>query len=205
MTDSGAAQRRHPDMNCDSTDRTGAMTEAALLRLLDELGVPHQIYRHPPLHTVEESRALRGQMPGAHVKNMFLKGKKGDLWLVTCLEERVLRIPHLQKAIGASRLSFGKAELMHALLGVAPGSVTPLAVVNDSDRQVSIVLDAALCDADIVNCHPLHNEATVRLDGRISDGEGLAKLFAYTGHEPMLADFDALARQAATEQGAQSG
>ena len=173
------------------------MTEQQLLKLMTEIGMRYEIHRHPPLHTVEESQALRGEMPGAHVKNMFLKGKKGDIWLVTCLEDRSIRIPHLQKEIGASRLSFGKSELMEELLGVSPGAVTPLAVANDRDRKVQLVLDAALVDAEIINCHPLHNEATVRIDGRISDSDGLAKLFGHSGHAPVVVDFDRLEAAAA--------
>lgn len=166
------------------------MTEGELLALLDRLGVAHDVHRHPPLHTVEESQALRGELPGAHVKNMFLKGKKGDLWLVTCLEDRRVRMRDLEKAVGASRLSFGKPELMSELLGVAPGAVTPLAALNDRDGKVSVVLDAALAEAEIVNCHPMHNEATVAVHGRFTQGDGLAKIFAESGHAPILVDFD---------------
>ena len=169
------------------------MTETELFDLLNRLQISFQTHRHPPLHTVEESRKLRGDLPGAHIKNMFLKGKKGDLWLITCLEDRSVRMRTLEKAIGASRLSFGKPELMQETIGVSPGAVTPLAVVNDGSRQISVVLDAALANADIVNCHPLHNEATLCVSGRLADGDGLAKLFAHSGHDPVLIDFDALA------------
>ncbi len=173
------------------------MTEADLFALLERLDVAFETHRHPPLRTVEESRSLRGDLPGAHVKNMFLKGKKGDLWLVTCLEDRQVRMKDLEKAIGASRLSFGKPELLDERLGVAPGAVTPLAVLNDREQRVSLVLDAALADAEIVNCHPLHNEATLTISGRVSEGDGLAKVFVHSGHRPIVVDFDALADETA--------
>lgn len=175
------------------------MSEAELFALLERIGVAFETHRHPPLHTVEESQRLRGDLPGLHVKNMFLKGKKGDLWLVTCREDRKAPMRALEKALGASRLSFGKPDLMAEVLGVTPGAVTPLAVLNDPERRVSAALDVALADAELVNCHPLHNEATLAVKGRFSDGEGLARVFAESGHAPVFVDFDALEAEAAAQ------
>lgn len=165
--------------------------EAALLALLRDLGVAAVRHAHPPLHTVEESRALRGDLPGVHVKNMFLKGKRGELVLVTCREDRRIRIADLEKAIGARRLSFADADTLRTHLGVLPGAVTPLAVINDRDRAVRVVLDAQMLELEPLNCHPLHNEATLALSVA-----GLMRVFAATGHTPERVDFDALEAQA---------
>ncbi len=168
--------------------------EARLLARLDALGVAHVRHGHPPLRTVEESRALRGTMPGAHCKNLFLKDRKGGLWLAVCEEARAIRIRDLAKAVGAKGFSFASAQLLGEVLGVSPGAVTPLALVNDAERRVRLVLDAQMMEAEVLNCHPLHNEATVAVATR-----DLRRLFAQTGHEPVEVDFDALERLAGCE------
>lgn len=170
-----------------------AYSETEILAFLKELGAETTLHRHPPLFTVEDSQGLRGDLPGAHVKNMFIKDKKGGLWLVTCLEHRKIRIKDLEKALSAPRMSFGKPELLWETLGVKPGAVTPLAVINDREAQaVTVVLDRQMMQAEILNCHPLHNEATVTM--RAAD---LRAFFAASGHAPVEVDFDALEALAA--------
>ncbi len=142
---------------------------------------------HPPLFTVEESRALRGQIPGAHTKNLFLKDKKDRLFLVTALEDADIDLKQLHHAIGASgRLSFGRAELLMERLGVVPGSVTPFGAINDRPPEVSVILDAALMAHEHVNCHPLTNTATTTIRA-----EDLATFLRSTGHEPRILPLDA--------------
>lgn len=165
-----------------------AAIEAEITDFLDAQGVAFTLHRHPPLFTVEDSQDLRGDLPGLHVKNMFLKDKKGGLWLVTCLEDRRIKIRDLEKALGAPKMSFAKPDVMADAIGVAPGAVTPLAALNDREAHaVTVVVDQSLVDQDPLNCHPLHNEATVALSWA-----GLARFFAATGHQPILVDFDAL-------------
>src|SRR5215475_10538207 len=102
-----------------------------LFALLDRLGIAHRTVSHPPLFTVEESRALRGQIPGGHTKNLFLRDKRGTLHLVTALEDAAIELKSLHRRLGASgRFSFGSADLMRATLGVEPGSVTPFGAIN---------------------------------------------------------------------------
>jgi len=163
-----------------------AMTSAALLAHLGKLGLKTSTVEHPPLHTVEESRALRGEIPGAHTKNLFLKDKKGALFLVVAAEDAVIELRQLHNRIGASgRLSFGKPELLRAVLGVEPGSVTPFGLINDDPPQVGVVLDAGLMANEAINCHPLVNTATTTI--------GSADLIAFiraTGHEPQILPLD---------------
>ncbi|MEM1419856.1 MAG: prolyl-tRNA synthetase associated domain-containing protein [Pseudomonadota bacterium] len=164
------------------------LTEEDLRQVFEDLGIAYQIERHPPLFTVEESQALRGDLPGAHVKNMFLKDKKGGLWLTTCLEHRRFKIRSLEKAVGAQKMSFGKPDLLWDVLGVKPGAVTPLALANDRQgRQVNVILDAQMLLEDIINVHPLHNEATVAIQSA-----DLLRFLDWTGHAPARVDFDAL-------------
>ena len=172
--------------------------EAALLSFLDGIGVDYDLHRHVPLFTVEDSKAATAHLPGAHTKNFFLKEKKGGYVLVTCMEDRQIRIKHLEKAIGAKRLSFGSADDLQAILGVIPGSVTPFAAFNDREAtSVRVVLDQQMMEIDVLNYHPLHNEATIAVSNT-----GLRAFFAATGHQPVEVDFDALEKQAAAEKSA---
>ncbi len=158
--------------------------EAPLLARLDTLNIKVEIHRHPPLHTVEESRDLRGALPGGHIKNLFLRDKKRNQWLVTVLEDATVDLKALRHTLGASgNLSFGSAELLSASLGVAPGSVTPFAVMNDPDGIVSFVLDRGILEHDPINAHPLHNEATAAIDR-----DDLLRFLDDCEHAPELID-----------------
>lgn len=172
------------------TDDTRA-GEAELYALLDANGIGYDHHTHPALFTVEESRALRGELPGGHVKNMFMKDKKGAIWLATCLEDRQIRIRDLEKEIGAKNLSFGKADLLWEVLGVRPGAVTPFGLINDrAARRVRVALDAQMLERDPLNFHPLHNEATTTISKA-----GFLQFLALTGHDPVVVDFDRLEAQ----------
>ena len=121
---------------------------------------------------------------------MFMKDKKGAIWLATCLEDRQIRIRDLEKEIGAKGLSFGKAELLWDVLGVRPGAVTPFGLINDrAGLRVRVALDAQMLERDPLNFHPLHNEATTAI-GR----GGFLRFLELTGHEPVVVDFDQLER-----------
>ncbi|MEL7468009.1 MAG: prolyl-tRNA synthetase associated domain-containing protein [Pseudomonadota bacterium] len=167
------------------TETKAGQTE--LYALFDRHGIGYTHNTHPPLHTVEESKELRGDLPGAHVKNMFLKDKKSQLWLVTCLEYRKIRIRDLEKQIGATKASFGKPDLLWDALGIRPGAVSPFGLINDPDHSVRVVLDQQMLEIDPINAHPLHNEATTTLPRA-----DFMRFFEITGHAPIIVDFDAL-------------
>lgn len=137
-----------------------AMTRDDLLAHLTAMGIATETVDHPAVFTVEELQHLRGVIPGAHTKNLFLKCKKGTLWLITAVEDTPIDLKTLPKLLGSGRLSFGNAELMREVLGVDPGSVTTFAAINDTARRVSVVLDARLLAYDRINLHPLVNTAT---------------------------------------------
>ncbi len=162
-------------------------TEADLMARLVELEIQTVTHRHAPMYTVEESRALRGDLPGGHCKTLFLRNKKRNLWLVITLEDRDIDLKALAKAIGANRLSFASAELMWEVLGVKPGAVTPFALINDGEGRCTVVLDTHMLDHDPLNDHPLHNEATTA----IAPGD-LLRFVESCGFEPLIIDFLAL-------------
>ncbi len=141
------------------------MSDLALRDALAALAIGWSILEHEAVFTVEESLSVHAALPGAHTKNLFLKDAGGQFWLVTADHERRVDLKALAGVIGAKKLSFGKAEDMERLLGVTPGSVTPLAALNDRGLAVRVVLDAALAGAAKVHVHPLRNTATICLSG----------------------------------------
>jgi Ala-tRNA(Pro) deacylase len=159
-----------------------ATTPDELFAALDRLGIAHTTVRHPPLFTVEQSQALRGTIAGGHTKNLFLKDKKGALYLVTALEDAAIELKSLHRRLGATgRFSFGSAELLREALGVEPGAVTPFGAINDRDRRVVVVLDQALMAHGTINAHPLVNTMTTSI-GR----DDLVKFLVETGHPPRI-------------------
>ena len=151
-----------------------------LFAKLEQLGIKTTTVEHDPMFTVEQSTALRTTIPGAHTKNLFLTDKDGSLVLVVAKDDTRVDLKRLAKQLGLGRLSFGKSELLEAVLGVPAGSVTPFALMNDTARTI-VVVDQALMDFAEVNCHPLENTATTRL----STGD-LLRFIAATGHKPII-------------------
>jgi Ala-tRNA(Pro) deacylase len=166
-----------------------AATPEELIAYLYDLGVATETVWHPPLHTVEDAQALRGDVRGGHAKNLFVKDKKSRLFLLVLGEETEVDLKRVHEKIGAQgRVSFGSAELLREVWGVSPGAVTPFGAINDREGRVTVVLDAELMAHDRVNFHPLVNTRTT--------GLAAADLIAFlraTGHEPIIAP---LARRA---------
>jgi len=159
-------------------------TPQQLFDRLEALGIAHRTVEHPPVFTVEEAKALRGNLPGHHIKNLFLRNKKEEMWLVVALEDRAVDLKRLGEVLGAGRLSFGSPDRLRRQLGVEPGSVTPLALINDGSRLVRLALDRGLVDGGPVNAHPLVNTMTTAIAT-----EDLQRFFAATGHVPLWLDF----------------
>ncbi|KXF79379.1 DNA-binding protein [Paramesorhizobium deserti] len=168
-------------------------TPDELFAFLDQLGIKVKTVTHPPLFTVADSQSLRGEIAGGHTKNLFLKDKKDNFFLVTVEEDAVVDLKTVHTLIGAaSRVSFGKPEKLMEYLGLLPGSVSTLGAINDTEGKVKIILDDGLMRHDIINVHPLTNEATTSI-GR----DDLVRFLRATGHEPevlaVAAPADALA------------
>ncbi|MEZ5936541.1 MAG: prolyl-tRNA synthetase associated domain-containing protein [Alphaproteobacteria bacterium] len=156
-----------------------------LLGRLADLGIAHETIDHPAVFTVEEAQAHTAHLPGGHCKSLFLKDKKGGLWLLVCLDDRRIDMNRLAKVLDCPRLSFGKPDLLLEVLGVTPGSVTPFALINDREHQVKPLLDKAMLKHELLNYHPLTNEATTTI--KASD---LPVFIAAMGHDPMVVDLD---------------
>jgi Ala-tRNA(Pro) deacylase len=157
-------------------------TPADLFAFLDGLEIPYSTASHPPLFTVEQSRALRGTIPGGHTKNLFLRDKRGAYYLVVASEDAAIDMKGLHRRLGAKgRFSFGSADALRELLGVEPGSVTPFAAINDVAGKVVVVLDAAMLAHELLNYHPLVNTMTTSISRA-----GLMTFLRACGHEPRI-------------------
>ncbi len=167
-------------MTTDST--TG---RARLDSLLQDLGIDMPEVFHPPVFTVEDVDNTPHGLPGLDTKNLFLKDAKGPLFLVTVRSDRRVDLKALPALVGAKRFSFGNAELLAEMLGVQPGSVTPLAMINDTGHKVSFWLDRVLAEAEHIVCHPLVNTASVSL--RTAD---LIRLLEAAGTRVQIVDLD---------------
>jgi Ala-tRNA(Pro) deacylase len=151
---------------------------------LDRAGIAHATLEHPPVFHVGEGAEIKATLAGGHTKNLFLKDAKGRLWLITALGETRIDLKSLPARIGSAKLSFGSPALLGEALGVEPGSVTPFALINDADRRVTLILDAALVASDPVNFHPLTNTATTQVSQA-----GFQAFLETLGVEPIIVDF----------------
>jgi Ala-tRNA(Pro) deacylase len=183
--DVSEAQSSKPDPICL---REYAMTEQLpktrddLLAFLDELGIKHSTKDHAPVFTVAESVSLRDEIPGGHTKNLFVKDKKDNFFLLTVEENATVDLKTVHTVIAAaSKVSFGKPEKLMEYLGVIPGAVTAFGAINDARHNVTFVLDADLMAHDVINCHPLSNDATTSIGS-----DDLVRFMEATGHQPLV-------------------
>ena len=149
------------------------------------LGVDFVLHRHRAVFTVAESEAVDAQIPGTHCRNLFLRDKKKNNFLLVLQNATEVDIRKLPDVIGSDRLSFGSAERLWEYLGVRPGSVCPYAIINDTGRNVKILLDKSMMETDTVNYHPLLNTMTIGV--KPAD---LIKFIESTGHIPHIVDLN---------------
>lgn len=160
------------------------LTSEDLLARLGALGIAATTVSHPPLRTVEDAKRLRGDLPGGHVKNLFLRDKRGKHWLLTTLEDARVDLKRMAQRLDAGRFSFANHDALRTLLAIEPGAVSPLAAANDIDGQVSVVLDEALLAFDVLNVHPLRNDRTTALAPA-----DLLRFLADCRHPPLILPF----------------
>jgi Ala-tRNA(Pro) deacylase len=161
------------------------VTRDELFQRLEALGIATTTVEHEAVFTVAQSDRLHRELSGGHTKNLFLKDAKGRLFLVVAESHAEIDMKRFHKRIGSARLSFGKPDLLEATLGVTPGSVTALSVINDTDRLVDVIIDENLMAFETINCHPLTNTATTALASA-----DLITFLRATGHEPRIMPLD---------------
>ena len=172
------------DASSDFKDSLPTSPETLLDRLTF-LGINFTAYSHPPLRTVEDAKARRGNMLGAHIKNLYLRDRKKCNFLVVVQEDQLIDLKALGGQIGSDRLSFGSADRLFEILGVRSGAVSPFALINDPDQKVKLVLDAQLVNQFCLYAHPLVNDMTLGLSGA-----DLMRFFEHTRHQPQLITFE---------------
>ena len=156
-------------------------TRHDLFARLDELGIAASTLEHEAVFTVAQSSRLERELPGGHTKNLFLKDKKGRLFLVVALGNAHIDLKTLPAKLDSERLSFGRPDLLMEVLGVPAGSVTPFALINDKARRVTVILDADMMRHERLNYHPLENTATTNITR-----EDLLRFIRACGHEPRV-------------------
>lgn len=176
-----------------SRDFAMRVTPAQLFEYLETLAITTETLEHPPMYTVEDSKRLRGELPGAHIKNLFIKDKKGALFLISAMETTQINLKTIHETIGGQgRVTFCSAEVLGEVLGVEPGSVTPLAVINDREKRVKVVLDERLLAHERINVHPLVNTMTTGIQR-----DDLIRFLTVTGHDPLIVQVGTLPEGAA--------
>jgi Ala-tRNA(Pro) deacylase len=151
---------------------------------LENHQVYYQRFDHPPVYTVAEANRLVPDLPGIHTKNLFLRDKKAKrFFLLVCRDDRSIKLQQLASQLGVSKLSLGSSERLLAVLGVEPGSVSILALVNDVQLRVELVVDGAVWEANAITAHPLVNTTTL-----VIQKADLERFLMATGHKPLILD-----------------
>ncbi len=148
---------------------------------LEKLGISTSTVDHAPVFTVAEAQKVHADIAGGHCKNLFCKDEKGILWLIVALEDAVIDLKAAKDKIGSKRLTFGKPEMLMDILGIEPGSVTPLSLINDKHVRTNVILDEAMMALDKLNFHPLKNDATTTINSA-----DLLTFIKACGHSPRI-------------------
>jgi Ala-tRNA(Pro) deacylase len=156
-----------------------------ILNLMDNLQISYQLYTHIPVFTVAEADKVSADIKGAHIKNLFLRDKREQMFLVTLRSTTKLDLKKLSDLLGSGRFSFGSPERLWTYLGVKPGSVTPLAILNDTGKKVTLVLEKGMMEEEIINIHPLDNSMTVGMHPK-----ELMKILENKGISPQIIDLN---------------
>lgn len=152
-----------------------------IYKFLSENGIAYQRFDHPAVYTCEEAERLCPQMPGCGTKNLFLRDNAGKRhFLVVVDKEKSVDLNQLKNVIGVSKLSFASEERLQQHLGLTPGSVTLLGLVNDPSCAVELIIDEQIWNQPL-QCHPLVNTATL-----VIEADGVKKFLERTGHEPRI-------------------
>ncbi len=158
-----------------------------ILQTLDDLQIAYQKHDHPAVFTCDEAEALVPDLPAAHTKNLFLRDKKGKRHLLVVVGyNKAVDIGLLAKSLDVSKLSFASAERLNTYLGIEPGSVSLLALANDSQVAVELIIDAEIWAAEAIQAHPLINTSTL-----VISHADLEKFLKHTGHTPLVIDVPA--------------
>ena len=160
------------------------MAPADVIDRLDGAGIVHHTVEHPAMWTVKDAKKLRAPSPHGHTKNLFVRNKKGQMWLLTLHEDRQIDLRQTAKLVGANRFSFASPQRLMHYLGVIPGAVSPFSLLNDVTRQVTFCIDERLMEAPELHVHPLVNTMTTTIDR-----QSLLNFLGGCGHPHSVLEF----------------
>ena len=151
------------DKKVNVPDEDLPITSNDLIQYLDKLGIEYKIFDHDPIFTVAEGEHLKANIPGVHCRNLYMRDKKKNNYLLVLANETEVDLKKLSDLFESGRLSFGSSDRLWEHLGIRPGSVNPFTIMNDTNDKVRLFLDADMMDAEIVNYHPMDNAQTISL------------------------------------------
>ncbi len=169
-------------------DKNHIFDAANILGHIGEIGVDYKLYHHEPVFSVAEADKVAGLMVGAQTRNLFLRDKRETMFLVTLRHDTPVDLKKLADILNAGKFSFGSPERLWTYLGVKPGSVTPLSILNDVDKKVQLVLESGMMAEDIINVHPLDNSMTIGITPN-----GLMNILEQNNVTPMVLDLSCVA------------
>lgn len=138
--------------------------ELACYDLLDRLGISYTRVDHEHADTIAHCQEVETYLKAHICKNLFLCNRqKTDFYLLVMAGEKPFHTKDLSKQIGTSRLSFAPPEIMGELLDVTPGSATILALMNDKEHKVKLVLDSSVLKLEQFGCHPCANTSSLSI------------------------------------------
>jgi len=163
------------------------MNESELLQYLTGHAITYQRIEHPAVFTVEQADRYLLHAPGARTKNLFISDEKKERYFIlwTPADKKVYFNP-FGRQLGLGKPRFGSEEKLMQYLGIEPGSVSVLAVINDSQANVEVLVDRELWQEESFQCHPLVNTATL-----VIIKEDIVRFFELTGHHYRLVDVPA--------------
>jgi Ala-tRNA(Pro) deacylase len=168
-----------------SVEETSALGMEQLLNRLASHAISFQRYDHAPVYTVAQANMLLPDLPGSATKNLFLRDRKGRRhFLLVCRDDLRLKLDELAELVGVSKLSLASPERLKAYLKIDPGSVSILALINDEDKQVELLIEKEIWESDSLQAHPLVNTATL-----VIPKKGIEKFLSLTGHYPKIIEW----------------
>lgn len=151
-----------------------------IFKILDELKIKYDILEHQAVYTVEEAKQLEDMIEGLGCKNLFLTDKKGNYFILVLEENKKANLKELAKLLNVSKLTFASEEALQEILGLEPGSVTPLSIINDKENKVLLIIDNDIVDKKIL-VHPNTNTKTMSIEFK-----DIEKLIEHTNHKYIL-------------------
>lgn len=153
-----------------------------IFKFLAEHNIDYKRFDHPPVYTVADVHRLTPDLPGTKTKNLFFRDSKNNRhFLVVVPGDDRIDMKALPGVLDSGRITFGSPARLKEYLGIEPGSVSLLAIINDPGHAVEVVVDDCLWTSEALQFHPLVNTSTL-----VITIDGVRRFLSATGHEPRI-------------------